>query len=98
MNLLGSRLKNAPDGKSKHMSDANPKVPNSRWFKNRQFKKIVTTAEDIAECEYQPGKCETTYRLTILRKTLDVVRGEVNLFEDVRHFYRARSDHKNDID
>ena len=83
--------------------------------KKRKFKKIVTTAEDIAECAYRPGKCQKTYRLIILRKTLDVVRGNMTLFDDVRyffyitndwkrsatemiHFYRARSDHENDID
>jgi hypothetical protein len=59
--------------------------------KKRKFKKIITTAEDIAECEYRPVKCKKTYRLIILRKTLDVVRGEMNLFEDVRYclIYKA---------
>jgi hypothetical protein len=112
---IGSRLKNAPTGRSKHTKDASPKMSNSRWSKNVEFKKIVTTAEDITECDYRPVKCKKTYRLIILRKTLDVVRGEMNLFDDVRyffyitndrkrsanqmiHFYRARSDHENDID
>ena len=83
--------------------------------RKRNFKKVVTVAEDVAEAEYSPGKCEETYRLIILRKTLDVVRGDMNLFDDVRYFfyitndwkrspvelvrfYRARSDHENDID
>ena len=92
-----------------------PENVKQKVVKKRKFKKIVTTSEDIAECEYQPGKCKKTYRLIILRKTLDVVKGEMNLFEDVRyffyitndwkrsraqmiHFYRARSDHENDIE
>jgi hypothetical protein len=62
--------------------------------KKRKFKKIITTAEDIAECEYRPVKCKKTYRLIILRKTLDVVRGEMNLFDDVRYFFYITNDRK----
>lgn len=62
--------------------------------KQRRFKKITTTAEAIAECAYRPGNCENTYRLIILRKTLDVVRGEMNLFEDARYFFYITNDRK----
>lgn len=63
----------------------------------------------------RPGKCQKTYRLIILRKTLKVIQREAELFDDVHYFfyitndwkrsipemvqfYRARSDHKNDIE
>ena len=62
--------------------------------KKRKFKKIQTTAEDIVHLEYRPGKCKKTYRLIILRKTLDVIRGEMNLFEDVRYFFYITNDWK----
>lgn len=71
-----------------------PQNVKQQVVKQRQFKKIVTKAEDIAECEYQPGKCKKPYRLIILRKTLDVVRGEMNLFEDVRYFFYITNDRK----
>ena len=62
--------------------------------KKRKFKKIQTTAEDVVHLEYRPGKCKKTYRLIILRKTLDVIRGEMNLFEDVRYFFYITNDWK----
>jgi hypothetical protein len=40
------------------------------------------------------GQMQKTYRLIILRKTLDVVRGEMNLFEDVRYFFYITNDRK----
>jgi hypothetical protein len=51
-----------------------------KWSSAR-FTKVVTTAEDIVECEYQPGKCEKAYRLIILRNPLDVIQ----YFETNRH-------------
>lgn len=108
-------LEKKPEYQVKTQPRVKPQNVKQQVVKERKFKKIITKAEDITECEYRPGKCEKTYRLIILRKTLDVVKGEMNLFEDVRyffyicndwkrsttemvHFYRARSDHENDID
>jgi hypothetical protein len=55
--------------------------------RKREFEKIITTAEAIAEFDYQPGSCRKSYRMIILRKTLEVVKGEMNLFDDVRYFF-----------
>jgi hypothetical protein len=69
-----------------------PENVKQQVVKKRKFKKIVTTTEDIAECEYRPGKCTKAYRLIILRKTLDVVQGKMNLFEDLRYFFYITND------
>ena len=72
------------------------KPPNVKQqvVKKRKFKKIRTTAEEVVHLTYRPGKCQKTYRLIILRKTLDVLRGEMNLFEDVRYFFYITNDWK----
>ena len=92
-----------------------PQNVKQQVVKKRKFKKIRTCAEDVAHLTCRPGKCQKTYRLIILRKTLKVIRGEAELFDDVRYFfyitndwkrsipemvqfYRARSDHENDIE
>lgn len=92
-----------------------PENAKEKVVKKRKFKKIITKAEDVVETEYRPGKCQKTYRLIILRKTLEVVKGDMFLFDEFRYFfyitndrkrsivemidfYRARSDHENDID
>lgn len=108
-------LERFPKYEVKTKTRRRPENVKQEVVKKRKFKKIITTSEDVTECDYRPGKCKKTYRLIILRKTFDVVKGDMNLFEDVRYFfyitndrkrsveemirfYRARSDHENDID
>jgi len=53
----------------------------------REFKNQKLVGEDLAEIEYQPGKCQRKYRVIILRKNLSVQKGEAVLFEEVRYFF-----------
>ena len=69
-----------------------PQNVKQQVVKKRRFTKVVTKAEDIIECEYQPGKCEKPYRLIILRKTLDVIKGEKTLCEKIRYFFYITND------
>lgn len=51
-------------------------------------KRLVS--ESIAEFNYQPGKCDRTYRVVVLRKEVQVTRGQLRLFdkeEPVYFFY-----------
>jgi hypothetical protein len=38
-------------------------------------------SESIAEFDYQPGKCDRTYRVVVLRKEVQVTRGQRRLFD-----------------
>jgi hypothetical protein len=53
----------------------------------RQFENKKLMGEDIAEIEYQPGKCKRKYRVIILRKNISVQKGERVLFDEVRYFF-----------
>jgi len=53
----------------------------------RQFENKKLVGEDLAEIEYQPGKCGRKYRVIILRKNISVQRGEKVLFDEVRYFF-----------
>jgi hypothetical protein len=53
----------------------------------REFKNQKLVGEDLAEIEYQPGKCQRKYRVIILRKNISVQKGEAVLFEEVRYFF-----------
>jgi hypothetical protein len=53
----------------------------------REFKNQKLIGEDLAEIEYQPGKCRRKYRVIILRKNISVQKGEAVLFEEVRYFF-----------
>jgi hypothetical protein len=51
------------------------------------FENQKLVGEDVAEIEYQPGKCSYPYRVVILRKNISVQRGEQVLFDEVRYFF-----------
>jgi hypothetical protein len=53
----------------------------------KEFENQKLLGEDVAEIEYQPGKCGYPYRVVILRKNISVQRGEKVLFEEVRYFF-----------
>lgn len=65
--------------------------------KKRKFKKIRTESEQVCHFAYQPGKCRKTYRMIVLRKNLKVVKGDLNLFDDVRYFFYITNDWKRTI-
>src|SRR3989475_2666720 len=53
----------------------------------KEFENQKLLGEDVAEMEYQPGKCGYAHRVVILRKNISVQRGEKVLFEEVRYFF-----------
>jgi hypothetical protein len=41
----------------------------------------------VAEFQYQPTKCERSYRVVVLRKNLSIEKGETVLFDDIKYFF-----------
>ena len=60
----------------------------------RQYENIRLQSEEVAEFDYQPTKCNKTYRIVVLRKNLSVERGEKVLFDDIRYFFYITNDYK----
>ena len=59
-----------------------------RIVTERGYLDIRLNHEDLAEFDYQPGKCARPYRMIALRKNLTKSRGEQVLFgEDIRYFF-----------
>ena len=56
-------------------------------MRERGYKNIRLMSEDVAEFDYRPVACNTTYRMVVLRKNLSVERGESVLFDDIRYFF-----------
>jgi hypothetical protein len=65
-------------------------------FKGYQNK--VLTGESVAHIDYQPNKCQSAYRLVIVRKNISVQKGEQVLFDDLRYFFYItnRDDYSNE--
>ena len=71
---------------------ARPENVKERIVRERGYKNIRQVSEEVAEFAYQPTKCRKAYRMVVLRKNLTVEKGELALFDDVRHFFYVTND------
>jgi hypothetical protein len=69
-----------------------PENVQDRIVREREYKVIRTTSEEVFEFEYQPVKCRRPYRVVVLRKNLSIEKGEAALFDDVRYFFYITND------
>ena len=53
----------------------------------RGYVNLALNYEDVAEFDYQPGKCTRPYRVIALRKNITKSRGEHRLLDEVRYFF-----------
>jgi len=60
--------------------------------RERNYKTLRQTAEDVVEFPYRPGKCTRDYRVIALRKNISVERGENVLFSEYRYFFYITND------
>jgi Transposase DDE domain group 1 len=58
----------------------------------RAFENLKPVSEQVAEFNYRPTACRTTYRMVVARKNLSVEQGAHVLFEDVRYFFYLTND------
>jgi len=64
-------------------------IVEARGFLNQRLE-----YEEVAEVEYQPGKCRRPYRLVILRKTISEREGQGFLFRFDRYFFYITNDRR----
>jgi Transposase DDE domain group 1 len=60
--------------------------------RERNYKVLRQTAQDVVEFSYRPGNCNRDYRVVALRKNLSVERGENVLFSEYRYFFYITND------
>ena len=60
--------------------------------RERGYKTIHLLEEMIAEFDYQPGACQKSYRMIVLRKRLATDQGQMRLFEEYRYFFYLTND------
>ena len=58
-----------------------------RIVKERGYLNLELNYEDVAEFDYQPGKCKRSYRVVALRKNISKMKGEQVLFDEIRYFF-----------
>jgi len=63
-------------------------------YENKQLQR-----EWIAEFDYQPSKCSRTYRMVVVRKEIEVTKGQQKLFDDTPYlFYITNASRKEKSD
>ena len=58
-----------------------------RIVRERGYENLHLNFEDVAEFQYQPGKCSRPYRVVALRKNISKMKGEAVLFDKIRYFF-----------
>lgn len=67
-------------------------------IERRGFQHLELAHEHVAEIEYRPRKCKKTYRLVILRKRIEVTRGQLRLADEIRYFFYVTNLDKAELD
>jgi hypothetical protein len=75
-----------------------PENVKAQVVERRKFKNLKTECEHVAEFEYRPGKCQKPYRMIVLRKTIKVLKGQCQLFDDIRYFFYITNDDKKSVE
>lgn len=76
---VGPAIKTEPRERPENVKE---RIVKERGYLNRRL-----DSEQVAEFEYQPVKCEKSYRVVVLRKNLSVERGEQALLDEIRYFF-----------
>lgn len=58
-----------------------------RIVAERGYLNLQLNHEDVAEFDYQPGKCARGYRVVAVRKNITKTRGEQALIDEIRYFF-----------
>ncbi|MCP5000542.1 MAG: IS1380 family transposase [Hyphomicrobiales bacterium] len=81
------RLKRRPAKPVKTAPRARPENVKQRIVEEREFTNIKLCDEHVAEFDYSPTKCKTTYRVVVVWKDLEVSQGQQKLFDDSKCFF-----------
>jgi len=71
---------------------ARPRNIKDDIVRERNYKTLRQTAQDVVEFSYRPGRCKRDYRVIALRKNISVERGENVLFCEYRYFFYITND------
>jgi Transposase DDE domain group 1 len=70
----------------------------SQIVEQRGFETIHLLDEMVAEFDYRPTACRKSYRVVVLRKHLEIDRGQMRLFEEYRYFFYITNDREMSAD
>jgi len=77
-----------PQGKRRRR----PEKVRERIVRERGFKTLTRIREAVAEVTYRPTACQRSYRLIVVRQTIQVEKGQARLFDEIRHRFYLTND------
>jgi len=88
------RLERLPKYEVRTTPRAKPENVKQRIVEERGFEDIRLRGEDVAEFEYKPRACKLWYRMVVVRKDLEVRKGQRVMFEKYRYFFYITNDRR----
>jgi len=89
-----SELRRPPRYAAKGKSRARPERVRDRIVRERGFETLTRIREDVAVVAYRPTACQESYRLVIVRQTIQVEKGQTRLFDEIRYRFYLTNDRK----
>jgi hypothetical protein len=89
-----SELQRPPQYMVKGKPRTRPENVKDRIVRQRGFKTLTRSREDVAEVAYRPTACQRTYRLIMIRQTIQIEEGQARLFDEIRYRFYLTNDHQ----
>jgi Transposase DDE domain group 1 len=85
-------LKRPPQYQIKTAPREKPERFRPEIVRDRGYENIHLLEEMVAEFDYKPTACKKSYRMIVLRKRVQVDKGQLRLFEEYRYFFYITND------
>jgi hypothetical protein len=86
------RLLSRPSRPIKTSERQKPERIKPKIVRERGYENIRLVEEMVAEFAYRPTACKKSYRMVVLRKRVEVNKGQMRLFEEYRYFFYITND------
>jgi Transposase DDE domain group 1 len=87
-----SELQRLPQYTAKGKPRSRPEKIKDQIVRDRGYKTLTRIREDVAEVPYRPTACQRTYRLIVVRQTIQVEEGQARLFDEIRYRFYLTND------
>src|SRR3954453_823255 len=87
-----AELQRLPQYTAKGKPRKRPEKVKDRIVREGGCKTLTRIREDVAEVAYRPTACQRTYRLIIVRQTIQVEEGQARLFDEIRYRFYLTND------
>jgi len=89
-----SELNRTPQYAAKGKPRTRPEKVRDRIVRQRGFETLTRTREDVAVVAYRPTACQRSYRLVMVRQTIQVEKGQLRLLDEIRYRFYLTNDRK----